>query len=67
LHAFSLPPSKHYKTRRRGTATVEFDLRVVVMLEWLVEGFGGVSSNFEIDSDRYGGDFMHDANFGIVG
>jgi hypothetical protein len=35
-------------TRQRGagTATVEFDQRVVVVLEWLVEGFGGVSKEF---------------------
>jgi hypothetical protein len=35
-------------TRQRGrdTSTVEFDQRVVVVLEWLVEGFGGVSKEF---------------------
>jgi hypothetical protein len=66
MHSLFLLPNT---TRQggEGTATVEFYQRVVVMLEWLVEGFGGVSSNVEIDSDRYGGDFMHDANFGIVG
>jgi hypothetical protein len=33
--------------REVGAATVEFDQRVVVVvLEWLVEGFGGVSKEF---------------------
>jgi hypothetical protein len=27
--------------------------------------FGEVSNNFELDKDRYGGDFMHDAIFGL--
>jgi hypothetical protein len=32
--------------REEGAAIVEFDQRVVVVLEWLVEGFGGVSKEF---------------------
>jgi hypothetical protein len=31
------------------------------VLEWSKEWFGEVSNNFELGSDRYGGDFMHDA------
>jgi hypothetical protein len=35
-------------TRQRveGNATVKLDQRVVVVLEWLVEGFRGVSKEF---------------------
>jgi hypothetical protein len=36
LHASSLPPSKHYKTKRRGTATVLFRPKVC-------EGAGGIN------------------------
>jgi hypothetical protein len=32
--------------KMRGAATVHVDQRVVVVLEWLVEGFGGVSKEF---------------------
>jgi hypothetical protein len=28
--------------------------------------FGEVSNNFELDRDRYGGDFMHDAILGLL-
>jgi hypothetical protein len=27
---------------------------------------GEVSTNFELDRDRYGGDFMHDAILGLL-
>jgi hypothetical protein len=33
--------------REEGAATVEFDQRVVVVLGWLVEGFGVLSNKFE--------------------
>jgi hypothetical protein len=29
--------------------------------------FGEVSNNFELDRDRHGGEFMHDANSWIIG
>jgi hypothetical protein len=28
--------------------------------------FGEVSNNFELDRDRYGGNFMHDAILGLL-
>jgi hypothetical protein len=49
------------RQREEGTATVEFDQRVVVMLEWLVLGFGGVPSEFELVRCRYDDECMHDA------
>jgi hypothetical protein len=42
-HKTSPTPSKSLRDKTREVAIVEFDQRVVVMLEWLVEGFGGVS------------------------
>jgi hypothetical protein len=36
------------------------------VLEWSKGWFGEVSNNFELDRDRYGGDFMHDAILGLL-
>jgi hypothetical protein len=52
LHASSLPPSKHYKTNRRGTATVGFDQREGRLLDWSKRWFGGVSMKFELSRQR---------------
>jgi hypothetical protein len=42
-----LPPSsKRYKTKDTGYCYSKLDQRVVVALEWLVEGFGGVLKEF---------------------
>jgi hypothetical protein len=41
-----LPPITK-RQEQEGVATVEFDQKVVVVLEWLVEWFGGVSNKVE--------------------
>jgi hypothetical protein len=48
------------------TAIVHFVQRGVPELERSKWWFGEVSSNFEIDSNRYGGDFMHEAILGLL-
>jgi hypothetical protein len=60
MHPLFLLPNTT-RQREEGTATVEFDQRVVVMLEWLVLGFGGVPSEFELVRCRYDDECMHDA------
>jgi hypothetical protein len=35
------------RQEQEGVATVEFNQKVVVVLEWLVEWFGGVSNKVE--------------------
>jgi hypothetical protein len=52
--------------KREGAATVHFVQRGVKVLEGSKWEFGEVSINFELDRDRYGGDFMHDAILGFL-
>jgi hypothetical protein len=54
-----LPPNTK-RQRDEAAAIVEIDQRVVRLLWRSSWWFGGVSSNYEINSNRYGGDFMHD-------
>jgi hypothetical protein len=54
------------RQRDEGAATVEFDQRVVVVLEWLVEGFGGVSKEFGKFVMDKGDECMHVSIFGFL-
>jgi hypothetical protein len=55
-------------TRQRieGTATVIFYQGYVIVLGRSRWWFGEVSKKIELDRDRYGGDFMHDAIPGLL-
>jgi hypothetical protein len=63
-----LPTSFLPSTRgqKRGLATVQFDQGYVIVLGRSWWWFGEVSNNFELDRDRYGGNFMHDAILGLL-
>jgi hypothetical protein len=67
MHVFLqwLPPSIRGQGRE-GDAIGHFVQRGVQVLERSKWWFGEVSNNFELDKDRYGGDFMHDAIIGFL-